>query len=325
MRLFIVLMLCWLPCAATARTVCVFSLIGAQGELWELMTDYRIAAAGWGEDISLRLFTDERVAAEDFKAGLCDGLMMTGIRARQFVPFTGSVDSIGGLHDYASLRVLIELTAHPHLEPSLRHGAWETAGILPLGAAYLFLKDRGITSVDDIAGKRMAVFDNDRAQILMCERVGARPVLADVTNFSTKFNNGVVDIIAAPAAAYMPLELYRGVGSRGLVVKLATAQLTMQLVVRHEHFSDTFRRNSRRFFADQYDRALRTIREAEDDILFFYPPPDKDRDRYVEMMNESRLFLIEAGIYDKDMMRWMKKARCKVSPERGECSAGTPW
>src|SRR5690606_6758154 len=111
-----------------------------------------------GENISLRVFTDERVAGEDFKAGLCDGLLMTGIKARQFVPFTGSIDAIGGLHDYDSLRVLIELTAHPRLAPSMRHGAWETAGILPLGAAYLFLKDRRITSVEDIAGKRMAVF-----------------------------------------------------------------------------------------------------------------------------------------------------------------------
>lgn len=114
-------------------------------------------------------------------------------------------------------------------------------------------------------------------------------------------------------------------GARGLVLKLPTVQLTMQLVVRHDRFSDAFMQKSRRFFADQYDRAMRSVRAAEDDILFLYPPPDKDRQRYVEMMNESRLFLIEAGVYDKDMMRWMKKARCKVSPERGECSSEVPW
>lgn len=324
LRLLLMLILC-VPGITAAKKLCVFSLVGAQGELWGLMTDYRIAAADWGEDLSLRAFTDERVAGEDFKAGLCDGLLMTGIKARQFVPFSGSVDAIGGLHDYESLRVLIELTAHPELAPSMRHGDWETAGLLPLGAAYLFLKDRRITSVNDIAGKRMAVFDNDRAQILMAEQVGVRPVRSDVTNFSTKFNNNVVDIVVAPAAAYLPLELYRGVGAHGLVLKLPTVQLTMQLVVRHDRFSDAFMQKSRRFFADQYDRVMRSVRAAEDEILFLYPPPDKDRQRYVEMMNESRLFLIEAGVYDKDMMRWMKKARCKVSPERGECSSEVPW
>jgi len=308
-----------------AKTICVFSLIGAQGELWQLMTDYRIAAAGRGETFQLRVFTDERVAGEDLKAGLCDGVLMTGIKARQFVPFSGSIDAIGGLHDYESLRVLVALTAHPKLADSMRHGAWETAGVLPIGAAYLFLKDRRITRVEDLAGRTMAVFDNDRAQTLMAERLGMRPVSSDVTNFSSKFNNGVVDIIAAPAVAYLPLELYRGVGARGLVVKMPTVQLTMQLVTRREKFSPAFLQWSRQYLADQYDLAMQAVHAAERDILFFYPPPDEDRERYVQMMNDARTFLIESGAYDKNMMVWLKKARCKVSPERAECGNDTPW
>jgi len=310
---------------ANAKTICVFSLIGAQGELWELMTDYRIAATGWGEDITLQPFTNERVAAEDLKAGLCDGLMMTGIKARQFVPFTGSIDSIGGLHNYDSLRVMIELAAHPQLAPSMRNGSWETAGILPLGAAYIFLKDRRITGVEDLAGKRMAVFDNDRAQVLMCERISVTPELSDVSSFSNKFNNNVVDLIAAPATAYMPLELYRGVGANGMVIKLPVAQLTMQLVVNRDKFDDAFLQRSRRFLADHYGDAMRVVEAAEDEILFFYPPPDKDRSHYEQMMNESRTFLVESGVYHEEAMGWLKKARCKVSPERGECSNGLPW
>lgn len=310
---------------ALAQKICVFSLVGAQGELWSLMTDFKLAAAGWGEEIALRVFTDERVAAEDLKAGLCDGLLMTGIKARQFVSFSGSIDSIGGLHNYDSLRVLMELAAHPSLGASMRQGTYETAGIVPLGAAYLFLNDRRVTSVEKIAGKRMAVFDNDRAQILMARRIGVLPELSDVTNFASKFNNGVVDIVAAPAAAYLPLELYRGVGAHGIVVKLPTAQLTLQLVVRHEQFSADFMARSRRYFADNVDRAMHIIHAAEDDILFFYPPPDKDRQRYTEMMNDSRQFLIEQGVYNTDMMAWMKKARCKVSPARSECGNGSPW
>ncbi len=112
------------------------------------MEGYQLAAAGWGEPVELKVFTDERVAAEDLKAGFCDGLMMTGIRARQFVPFTGSIDAIGGLQDYTSLQTLIELLAHPKLAESQRHGAYETAGILPLGAAYLHINDRTINSVE---------------------------------------------------------------------------------------------------------------------------------------------------------------------------------
>ena len=323
--LAIAMMLCAVTSRASANTLCVFSLIGAQGELWEQMQDYRIAAASWGTPITLRVFTDERVAAEDFKAGFCDGLMMTGIRARQFVPFSGSVDAIGGLDSYVALQALIELLAHPKLAASLRHGAYETAGILPLGAAYLFINDRTINSVEKMAGHTMAVFDNDRAQSLMAERIGVRPELSDISNFSSKFNNGVVDVIAAPAVAYRPLELYRGVGVKGMVVKMATVQLTLQLVLRHERFSDEFMARSRRYFADQFEQAMEVVRAAEDELLFFYPPPDKDQERYVEMMNDARLFLIDAGVYDTAMMTWMKRVRCKVDPVRAECGNGSPW
>ena len=307
---------------AHAKTVCVFSLVGAQGDLWAMMTDYRIAAASEGEQLDLRVFTDERVAAEDLKAGLCDGLLMTGIKARQFVPFSGSIDSIGGLHSYDALRAVIALTSHPQLSEQMQSGVYAIAGILPLGAAYLFMKDRTLTSVDKIAGKRMAVFDNDRAQILMCERLGIKPELSDVTNFSTKFNNNMVDLIAAPATAYMPLELYRGVGAHGMVVKLPSAQLTLQLVVRQEKFSESFLHWSRDYFSGQFDRAMQVITAAESEILFFYPPPDADRPQYQEMMNDARLALIEEGVYDTQMMAWLKKARCKVSPMRPECSNG---
>ncbi len=324
-HLLIGLLLVALAPGAAARTICVFSLIGAQGDLWEQMEGYQLAAAGWGEPVELKVFTDERVAAEDLKAGFCDGLMMTGIRARQFVPFTGSIDAIGGLQDYTSLQTLIELLAHPKLAESQRHGAYETAGILPLGAAYLHINDRTINSVEKIAGHTMAVFDNDRAQILMAEHVGMRPDLSDVSNFSSKFNNGVVDVIAAPAVAYLPLELYRGVGARGLVLKMTTAQLTQQLVLRHEKFSAEFIAKSRRYFADQFEPAMKVVRDAEKDILFFFPPPDKDRNRYRQMMDDARVFLIESGVYDTDMMAWMKKVRCKVSPERAECGNGRAW
>lgn len=324
-RLLLTLALLCSSTVASSQTVCVFSLIGAQGEMWELMKDYSITAKEWGEDITLRVFTDERIGAEDLKAGHCDALLMTGIKARQFVPFAGSVDSIGGLRSYESLKVLIELLARQELAASMRHGAYEVAGILPLGAAYLFLSDRSITSVEKIAGRTMAVFENDRAQLLMAEHIGARPVSSDVTNFAAKFNNGVVDVIAAPATAYMPLELYRGVGTQGIVVKLPSAQLTFQLVMRHEKFSENFMAKSRRYFADQFDDTLKLIAAAEDDILFFYPPPDKDRERYALMLDESRTYLIDQGVYDKDMMVWMKKVRCKLTPSAAECVNGSAW
>ena len=309
----------------SAQSLCVFSIEGAQGPLWQRMQDYAVQARSWGVCLTLRPFTDERVAAEDLKAGHCDALLMTGIRARQFNPFTGSIDAIGGLPDYDALQVLIEVLARPQLATKMRHGAYEVAGIMPLGAAYLFLHDRRINSVEKIAGHSMAVLDNDQAQTLMAERIGARPVSSDVSNFASKFNNGVVDIIAAPATAYMPMELYRGVGAHGVVLKMAAAELTFQLVVRQARFSADFAARSRRYFADHFNDAMKLIHASEDEILFFFPPPDADRERYRLMMDDARTWLIEQGVYDKDLMQWAKKVRCKLAPSHAECSNGRPW
>ena len=69
------------------------------------------------------------------------------------------------------------------------------AAIIPLGAAYVFVNDRKIDSVEKAAGKKIAVLDFDKAQAKIVQKLGAQPVSSDVTNFAGKFNNGQVDII----------------------------------------------------------------------------------------------------------------------------------
>jgi hypothetical protein len=314
------LALLWLPALSAARTLCVFSLAGAQGEPWGTMQDFAVMAHAWGAPVTLRPVTDERIAAEDLKAGICDAALISGVRARQFNAFAGSIDAIGGLPDYAALQALIGLLTRPALAADLRQGPYEVAGVLPLGAAYIFLNDRRINSVEKIAGKRLAVLEHDPAQQMMAHRIGAQAVLSDVSNFAGKFNNGVVDVIAAPALAYMPLELYRGVGARGVVVDLPVAQLTLQLVIRHERFPDDFSAHARVWMAERFPQALRDVEAAEAELLFFFPPPDGDQKRYRLLLQEARIALTEAGFYQPRMMQLMKRVRCWREPAEAECS-----
>jgi hypothetical protein len=247
---------------------------------------------------------------------------MTGIRARQFNAFAGSLDAIGGLPDYPALQAMIGLLNRPELAAELRQGPYEVAGVLPLGAAYIFLNDRRINSVEKIAGKRLAVLEHDPAQQMMAQRIGAQGVSSDVSNFAGKFNNGVVDVIAAPAIAYMPLELYRGVGARGVVVELPVAQLTLQLVIRHERFPEEFASRARVWMTELFPRALREVEAAEAEMLFFFPPPDEDRQRYRLLLQDARIALADAGFYHPRMMQLMKRVRCWREPADAECSDG---
>ncbi|MCH8544885.1 MAG: DUF6091 family protein [Alcanivorax sp.] len=302
------------------RTVCVFSLVGVHGEPYDTLRDFALTSQSWGVPLTLQPITNERIAAEDLQARQCDAALLTGMRARQFNAFTGSVDAIGGLQDYDGLEMLLAALARPELAERMRQGPYEIAGLMPLGAAYIFLNDRRINNVSKIAGKRLAVLEHDPAQQMMALRIGAQPVPSDISNFANRFNNGAVDVIAAPATAYMPLELYRGVGATGAVVDLPVAQLSLQLVLRHDRFPPDYGQKARAHFLAQFPRAMRLVHAAESEMLFFLPPPDADRSAYDQLLDDARIALTEAGLYDPLMMRLMKRVRCTRQPDRPECT-----
>jgi hypothetical protein len=55
--------------AAEKKTLCVWDIVGAQGDVFNMMKDYKLAAAKMGVTFDLKPYTDEKIAAEDFKAG----------------------------------------------------------------------------------------------------------------------------------------------------------------------------------------------------------------------------------------------------------------
>ncbi|MCB1659738.1 MAG: hypothetical protein KDI39_16080 [Pseudomonadales bacterium] len=318
--IFFVLGFC-LCSSAMAQRFCIFDIVGKQGPLYAAMQEYKVEAKKWGANIELASYVDERIAAEDFKAGQCDAVLLTGIRARQFNHFAGSIDSIGGATSYQALKILIEtLSYNQQAQGLLRQNQYEVAGVFPLGAAYLFLRDRKINSVAKIAGRKIAVLDYDPSQIKMAQRIGAQAVASDVTNFAGKFNNGMVDIVVAPAVAYLPLELYKGVGSMGVVLRLPVAQLTFQVIINPDKFPEQFAQHSRQYFYQQFDKVLKTIYQAEEDILFFFPVPVGDEPKYQEMMREARISMTKEGFYHPVMMKLMKKIRCRLQAAQAECS-----
>lgn len=91
--------ICGLSATAQAAKVdvCVFDLLGKSGESYKMMEEWALAAKGWGADINLVPRQDEAVADNDFKAGKCDAVAMTAMRARPYNKFAGSIDSLGGV------------------------------------------------------------------------------------------------------------------------------------------------------------------------------------------------------------------------------------
>lgn len=318
------------PAAASAaddkadetRKLCVFDPSGANGNVFQLMKDFALDATALGVKFDLKPYTDEATAARDFQAGQCDAALLTGTRLRPFQPFTSTMEALGALPDYAITEKVIKTLAKPGAAPLMRHGEFETVAVFPGGSVFLFVDDRGIDSVGDLAGKKIATLTHDDAAQAMVGKVGASASGADMGSFASMFNNGSVNASYAPAYAYKALELYKGIGKKGGIIQYPIAQLTMQVVIRHADAWPADFGNKLRGLAVKgyFDKALQLSRKSEAEIpaATWIQIPEADKLKYDELLREVRQSLAPKP-YNRKMLTLLKKVRCKEDPSRAEC------
>jgi len=309
--------------AEAGQTVCVYDPAGRTGFAFGWLEAWQIAAAGWGGDVTLKPYTDEDTAINDFDAGRCDGLAATGIRLQKYNRAAYTLEALAGIPDYTLLkRVLVHMMTNANYQSMFSSGDYETGGIYPLGAVYAFVSDRQIDDIGDFAGKRIAAMEYDQTSLLVVERVGGVLVPVNLSNLSASFNNGAADATFVPASAYTPFELWHGLEGGGAVVRYPLLQVTMQIVLRDAQFPDGFGVQSREFVAGQFDTAMQVVNNAESEIPASYwveMPQDKIGDFEV-LMQRLRIELRDSGRYDADVLRLLRKARCNADSSRWECA-----
>ena len=314
--------------AQAAVDVCVFDLLGKSGESFQMAQEWALSAKGWGADVNLIPRQDEAVADNDFKAGKCDAVFMTAMRTRQYNKFAGSIDSLGGAPSNAIAQKAITFALDQRnadkMVSNLGGKKYEVGGIAPLGSASIFVRDKSINSIEKAAGKKFAVLSYDSAQKIMVQRVGAQAVPSDISNFVAKFNNGQVDMVGAPAYAYKPLEIYKGLGTNGAMFNFPVLQVTADLILRPEKFPAGFGQKSRDYFVKNLPKSFAMINRLEAGIPAKYKMnlTAEDKLKYQKLMRDGRLELTKMGIYDAGMMSVLKKARCSVDKANFECSLG---
>ncbi len=307
------------------RTLCVFDVSGASGAVYQLMKDYAIEAQRWGVDLRLRPYTDESTAKDDFEAGKCAAVELTGVRNRGLVKFAGSLDMMAGLPDYRALHLAIDVISSPRAAPLMRSGPYETVGILPGGAVYLFGRDRQrLRDAKALTGDRMAVLAYDRQAVAMARFAGVAVVPATISTFASLFNNGSVNLCYAPALAYFPLELYKGLGTRGGILKLNLGMLTFQIDTHWTLFPKDFGARSRRWIArHDWRPAMQMIRRVTARIpaRYWVSPSRHQASGYRQMFAEVRQQLWQRHVYSRRMQVLLKRIRCRENPADPECSS----
>ncbi len=323
--IFFAVLLCSLSSAhanTVKRTFCVFDPVGAKGPIFDAMRDYQTSALSWGTELELKAYTNEAVVLADFNAGHCDAMGVTGTRVRPYNAFTASIEALGGISDYQQLQDLIGMLAKPQASKYMLQGDYEVAGIMPGGAVYIYVRDKAINSVEAAAGKRIATLDYDKASVKVVEHVGATMVPSSVATFAPRFNNGDVDVAYAPAIAYQPFEMYKGLGENGGIYRFSMAQMNFQLLIHSKRFPPQFAQQSREFAFRNFDKAMEHIRVAEAGIPenYWIDLPQKMMDEYKEMLRQIRLELTAEEVYDPRMMKLMFRLRCRANPGHFECA-----
>ena len=315
---------------ASAQTVkmCVFDVIGANGDVYNMIKDYALEMKAYDVDFELKPYTDEGVAVGDFNAGQCDAVAATDIRTRPFNRFTGSISAVGAIPSYDDLKTLLATLAQPKAAPLMKANGYEVLGIIPVGAGYLFVNDRSIDTAGELAGKRMATLDYQKDAIHMVNFVKATVVPSDITNFAGKFNNGSVDTAYAPAFAYEALELYKGVGDKGGIVDYPLAQLTIQIIAREDILAGDTSQKAREVAWNMFPQAMNLITSQEQAIPEekWIRIPEKDIQGYQEMFRQNRIEMRDGlngapNVYHPKMLGLLSRIRCASNPSASECTS----
>lgn len=305
-----------------SRTICIWDIAGRNGPVFNAAMEQKALATEYGINLVMEPYTSETVMVEEFKAGRCDAALMSGLRARQFNLYSGSVDAIGAVPDQKHMQTLLQVMAHPKQAGHMVQGDYVVMGVYPAGAAHIFVNDRTISSLAKAAGHRVAVLDYDETQAEMVAAIGATPVSTDIVSAPNKFNNGQIDILPAPLIAYEVLELYKGMQPDGGIVDFPLTQLTMQLIGRLDKFPNEVAQLIREASFEAYPQVLARLEQETDRVpaKWMIPIPDKDKQEYEVMMQEARTALKDRGYYSADMLSLQRKIRCKFDPSRAECS-----
>ncbi len=313
-------------------SVCFFDMQGKNGDFYSKAKDLALIARRWNVITDIKVFTDERVTAENFKAGQCDAAGISTMRARQFNLFMGSIEAVGGVTTYEQLRLLLRTLLDPKIVPLTITEPYQILGVLPVGGTYIHVRDRAINSIEKAAGKKIAVIDWDKSQAEIVNKIGAHPVPANLSNFANLFNNGQVDIIVAPALVFRPFELNRGLGETGGIYRLPLTQMTASFVINRDRLKKklpdlddklaAFRSIAEQFVDQILTQTYKSIDAAEADIpsKYWLTVEPENEQKYWNMLRDARVLMTKQGYYDPKMIALLKRIRCKVDAERAECS-----
>ncbi len=315
--------------ASGKLALCVYDPLAQAGDIYRYAKDYALQMPRFGilTPNELKAYSNENQLISDFKSGKCDLAMITTLRANEFNKYIYSMTAIGGLTSKEDVNLALQVLTSKNVAAKMSVGDYEVIGMIPMGALYLYVSDRRYSTLAGASGKKIAVLNNDKAQLKLVQKIGGKPVNADLMSVGAKFNTHQVDIMVGPAVMAKPFELYKGMTSadgklQGALVRVPILQFTGTILVHKNKFNNPdANQKIREYVYSQIGTAYKYIDNAEKtvDPKLWLDISAKDKLGFIALMKTARIELGKSGIYDKEMLHLLKNVRCKTDPSRSEC------
>jgi len=305
------------------RSVCVWDVMGTQGPIYNTTVDQQLRMRHYGINIDVRAYTNEQDVVDKLINGECDTSVMSGAKARQFNPYTASVEALGGVPSQRHLKVLLQVLASPQAASKMVHNDYVILGIVPIGENYIFTREgEGKTPTLKRVFKGTAAVLSEDVSLPPLYKAFASNVKEETTYAKAAglFNRGEADLLISPLVGHAMFGLSAG-NKHGQIVENPVSQMTLQIVSKTHlvppEVAQLFREDlflKLNLLYREVDKISKEI-PAEKKVQF----PERELQHFNRTLAEVRTRLTQQGVYDKSMMKLQRKIRCKLDATLSEC------
>nr|WP_214287259.1 putative solute-binding protein [Acinetobacter pittii] len=300
---------------------CAYDPIGSQGDITRRLNDIRLYAQQYQVKFKVVTYQKEQQAIQAFDDGKCSGLAASNFNTYRYNQFMGSTAGIGLIPNNRTAKSFLQLLNHPTIEKRLVSKNYEAIGMIPIGTAYMVLKNKNLSRVAQLRNQRIGVLPNNPPQQALVRSVGAQPVYVDLSNAIAQFKQNKIDIIAAPVYGLLPYNLQKEFGPDTQVINFPLAYFGVNLIIKPQAYPANFGRKIRGWFVQNSQLLTNRATQWENHLPAYYwvDVSFYEKQSYDVMVAKIRNQYVLSGYYDAYFVQLMKRLRCMDDPRYFEC------
>ncbi|MFA2896882.1 RND transporter [Acinetobacter pittii] len=300
---------------------CAYDPIGSQEDITRRLNDIRLYAQQYQVKFKVVTYQKEQQAIQAFDDGKCSGLAASNFNTYRYNQFMGSTAGIGLIPNNRTAKSFLQLLNHPTIEKRLVSKNYEAIGMIPIGTAYMVLKNKNLSRVAQLRNQRIGVLPNNPPQQALVRSVGAQPVYVDLSNAIAQFKQNKIDIIAAPVYGLLPYNLQKEFGPDTQVINFPLAYFGVNLIIKPQAYPTNFGRKIRGWFVQNSQLLTNRATQWENHLPAYYwvDVSFYEKQSYDVMVAKIRNQYVLSGYYDAYFVQLMKRLRCMDDPRYFEC------